>query len=155
MLSARGKGKEAEAALRRSLALYEDIIAQDKHDLGPNTKLELAHAHVRLGRCLAQNSESKQWVQHLEKAQQAMEGVQHDETLWPSLGAELAWTLVTCPQLECRNIPQAIELTESVNSRRDHQPPLRAALGVARYRSGDLKSATTELQCAVGDGYFS
>jgi len=64
----------------------------------------------------------------------------------PGARARLAWLLATCPDAELRDHLQALKLAKEAVERAPEDGTNWRSLGVARYRTGDLKGAVSALE---------
>jgi tetratricopeptide (TPR) repeat protein len=62
------------------------------------------------------------------------------------INSNLAWFLANCPDAKLRNIPEAIQLAQKATELDPKAGDSWLALGVARYRAGQLQAAAADLE---------
>jgi serine/threonine protein kinase len=137
-----GRSQEAFKHFVEFLPLMKAKLGPDH----PNTLLSmhfLAMAYARAGRTQEALKLSEETLQ-LRKAKL---GPDHPDTLWST--NELAWLLATATDVKLRDPQRAVDLAAIAAEKSPKDANYRGTLGTARYRTGDWKGATADLEKAL------
>jgi serine/threonine protein kinase len=134
---------QAIRAYHKAIRLFGRLAAQCPHDF--NYQHGLALSHNLLGGLLHQLGRVREAREQFDKAvtlyRRSIACRENSRSL-----NDLAWMMVTCPQLEFRNVAKAIALAERAVAKRPACGEIWNTLGVAHYRAGHWKAAVAALK---------
>src|SRR5262249_39135863 len=137
---ARGRHREAEAAFRKALAVFQKLAADFPDKSGyRGSQVDL---HCQLGGVLAGAGRLDEARGAFGKALEVFPG---------SAAAHntLAWLLATCPDVGVRDPGRAVELAQQAIALAPKTGEFWNTLGVAHYRAGHWQQARAALEKSV------
>jgi hypothetical protein len=146
-----GRRDDCLTIRRKTLALQKDKLGPSDPDT-LRTMDALAFSYYTSG----QDAEALPLFEESVTLREAKFGPKHSLTVWSMVN--LSWLLATTSDATLRDPPRALALARrAVEVSQNPTDPMRgtfaealAAYGIARYRTGDWKGATADLEKAIG-----
>jgi tetratricopeptide (TPR) repeat protein len=137
LLSALGRGQEAEEVRRREIRLYETLKASFPED--PEHPRNLVGCYLNLAWLLCEAGRQAEAAELFRKALR-LEGAN------ARADNDLAWYLATSPHPSLRDRPRAVRLAKKITTAHPDAAVYRNTLGVAYYSNGEFPAAVAELE---------
>jgi hypothetical protein len=141
----RGRLDEAEQSYRRGLALFDEYSSL--LDRTPVNNSERAYSHVEFAAFLSRHKRGDDDA--ISELYRKAHQIARDA---PQFLNALAWWLVTAPDVQQRDPPEAVKLATKAAEVAPRDANIRNTLGVAQYRAGMWKEAADTLDKAMDLG---